>query len=211
MAAREDCLRMVEVTCARLCHDLSGLLGSLTGALELITVDRDEDDEALSVADQAAHELAERLKLLRAAWGPDGGPLSMDAITTLIGGLPNAARIEFETSGVPAHTVFPPPVGRVVLNLLILAAESVPGGGRILLAGTAGDLFLRILGPNAAWPAGLATCLADEAAAIQALQSPRGIQMPLAALMGHALGVRLSLLIGPAAVGVPPPIRIGGA
>jgi histidine phosphotransferase ChpT len=210
MAATIDCLRMVEMTCARLCHELGGLLGTLGNALELAAEARDEEDDALALAEQAARDARSRLRLMQAAWGPGNDPLTVPALLDLLRGLPRAGRIELETGGVAPGTAFPPGVGRVVLNIVLLAAESLPAGGRILLAGASDDLFVRILGPKAAWPAGFGACIADADAAIAAITGPRRFQMPLTALWAHALGVRLSMLMGPAAVGAPPPLRIGG-
>ena len=63
-----------------------------------------------------------------------------------------------------------PPTGRLVLNILLLAAESLPGGGLIALSGSpASDVLVTIDGPRAAWPPGFAACLTDETAAWEAL------------------------------------------
>jgi hypothetical protein len=95
-----------------------------------------------------------------------------------------------------------------LLNVLLLAGTCLPRGGRIVLAGAPNDLFFRILGPNAAWPAGFAACLVDEEAAMAALSNARSVQMPLTALMAHAHGARLSVLMGPTPAGAPPPLRL---
>ena len=43
----------------------------------------------------------------------------------------------------------------MVLNLLLLAAESLPGGGIVALSGSPGKhVLVTIAGPRAAWPAG---------------------------------------------------------
>ena len=81
-----------------------------------------------------------------------------------------------------------------MLNLLLLAAESLPGGGIVALSGSpAHSILVTISGPRAAWPAGLAIWLNDEAAAWQAmLADPRRLQAPLTALLarGPACGCR---------------------
>ena len=60
-------------------------------------------------------------------------------------------------------------LGRLVLNVLLLAADSLPEGGEVILAGATDDLFVRIAGAAAAWPAGMALCLANETEAQTAL------------------------------------------
>ena len=77
----------------------------------------------------------------------------------------------------------------MVLNLLLLAAESLPGGGTIALAGsprtaTAGHHP----GPRAAWPAGLLPLARRAARPGEAmLADPRRLQAPLTALLARGL------------------------
>ena len=65
-----ESLRLAELLCARLCHDLSGILGALIGILEIAREEQPEG-ETLALAEDTANELIQRLKLLRAAWGQD--------------------------------------------------------------------------------------------------------------------------------------------
>ncbi len=60
-------LHLADLVGARLCHDLSGLLGTLLGAIEMTIEDTAKPGEALLLADEAAQELGLRLRLLRAA------------------------------------------------------------------------------------------------------------------------------------------------
>jgi hypothetical protein len=115
-----------------------------------------------------------------------------------------------DASALDQGTVFPAPTGRIVLNLLLLAADSLPSGGTVILAGEPGDLFVRIAGPAAAWPAGMAICLSDETAARSALIELRSLQLALTALLAHAAGIRLSVLLSPAARNEPPILLLGG-
>ena len=113
-------------------------------------------------------------------------------------------------SSLPPATVFPAAAGRIILNLLLLAADSLPTGGIVTLAGTADDLLVRISGPAAAWPAGLALCVVDETATRAALTEASSLQMGITALLAHGLGVRLSLLMPPATLPQPAILRLGG-
>ena len=63
-----------------------------------------------------------------------------------------------------------PGAARVVLNLLLLASESLAGGGIVALSGSPADnILVTISGPHAAWPAGLGTWFIDETAALEAV------------------------------------------
>ena len=206
MAAIKDALRLAELLCARLVHDLSSLAGSVRGVLELANEEASAPSQTLGVASDTAGELMLRLRLYRAAWGPDPQALPVAELHELSRGVTGAHRLTLDTAALPSDTVFPPAVGRLVLNLLLLSAQSLPVGGAIRLAGKENDVFVQILGPRAAWPPGMAACLVDEAVTLASLTSPRDIQMPLTALMAHASGLRLSMLMGPG--GDVPPLRL---
>jgi histidine phosphotransferase ChpT len=209
----DDRLQLTELVCARLCHDLSGLLGSLVGTLEVVA-EEGGTTEATSIATDTASALALRLRLLRAAWAGMTEPLDLPRLTALARGLA-ASRVRLDVSDLPAATVFPPPIGRLVLNLVLLAADSLPRGGALRLDGTATDVIARLDGPNAAWPAGLIGMLADEAAAWQALTSPeaspRTLQAPLTAVLARNHGVRLTMLLSTGPNTDAPPLRLATA
>ncbi|MDE3154504.1 MAG: hypothetical protein KGN76_05340, partial [Acidobacteriota bacterium] len=103
-------------------------------------------DEAADLARQAALILMRRLRLLRIAWGIEGEALTRDDLSDLAVGLTGASRLALDLVGVPAGTTFSPPMARLILNLLLLANESLPGGGHIRLSGGATDVFVVIEG-----------------------------------------------------------------
>jgi len=127
-----ETLRLAELLCARLCHDLSGPLGALIGVLE-VARDEQPDSETLALAEDTAVELAQRLKLLRAAWGHDSDDLDVARLRGFADCLSSSRRVRLDLAGLESDAVFAPPVGRIVLNLVLLAAESLPGGGIVAL------------------------------------------------------------------------------
>ena len=202
MTGMNETLRLAELLCARLCHDLSGPLGALIGVLE-VARDEQPDSETLALAEDTAVELAQRLKLLRAAWGHDSDDLDVARLRGFADCLSSSRRVRLDLAGLESDAVFAPPVGRIVLNLVLLAAESLPGGGIVALSGSPVDsVLVTISGPRAAWPAGFALCLNDETAAWEAiLADPRRLQGPLTALLARGLGLRLSMLMPAGAMG----------
>jgi histidine phosphotransferase ChpT len=196
MTGMSETLRLAELLCARLCHDLSGPLGALIGVLEIAREEQPEG-ETLALAEDTANELVQRLKLLRAAWGQHTDGMDLDQLRGFAECLSSSRRVLLDLAGLETGATFPPPAARVVLNLLLLAAESLPGGGIVALSGSpAHSILMTISGPRAAWPAGLAIWLNDEAAAAEAmLADPRRLQGPLAALLASGLGLRLSMLM----------------
>jgi hypothetical protein len=179
---------MIELVSERVCDDLDAVLAAPGGA-------------ALDLA-------RARVRLHRAAWEACDSPFSLDEITALGAGLP--AGVGLDMSSLPPAAVFTPRQGRLVLNLLLLAAGSLPNGGAVTLAGSAEDLFVRISGPGAAWPAGLGACCANETAAAAAMTDRPALQMGFTALLAHGFCIRLSLVLPPAGQDRPAILRLGG-
>lgn len=128
-------LHLAELLCSRLCHDLSGLLGSLVGVLEIAREEQAES-ETLAVAEETAVEMTQRLKLLRAAWGQDCEPVDVSQLLAFADGLFASRRVRLDLFGMEPEAAFTPGVGRLLLNILLLAAESLPGGGIVALSGS---------------------------------------------------------------------------
>jgi hypothetical protein len=201
MSGTHGALLLIELASARVCDALLGPVTLLDHAIS-------SRPEIGPAAIGAAASLSSRLKLQRAAWSSSGKTLPLSEVAALAEGLPDHVEVDF--SALPATTIFPGFSGRIVLNLLLLAADSLPTEGTVILAGSADDLFIRITGPEAAWPTGTALCLANEAEAQSALTDGRNVQMALTALLAHVAGIRLSALFAPTAQAEPAILRLGG-
>lgn len=200
-------LVLASLLVARLCHELSGALGTVLTATQIAAEaagGSESGAEALPLAADAAVQLARRLRLLRAAWGNAGAAQSVAEFRKLAEGLPGR-RLRLELRDVDRAETFAAGAVQVMLNLLLLAAESLPAGGEIVLSGQPrGTMVLAIAGPHAAWPAGLAGCLVEpseawrqlEAAGVATVAAVRGVQAPLAALVAHRHAARVALLMG---------------
>ena len=112
MAQPSDTIRLVELICARLCHDLGGLIGTVGNALDMVTEDAGRDNEVLAFASSAANALTQRLRLMRTAWGPESDAITLSALAKLCSQALAARRVRLDTSALPQDCVFPPPVGR---------------------------------------------------------------------------------------------------
>lgn len=209
MSGRDDALRVGELLCARMTHDLSGGVGVLGNLVELALERPEHAAESLTLASETASQLVLRLKLVRAAWGPETEAMPLDRLRDLARGLAQS-RCVVDLNGLPPDTSFSAPIGRLVLNLLLLAAEGLPAGGEIGLTGSADDLVVAIAGPRAGWPAGLSASIADATAAWRLLDDPRKVQMSLCVLLAAQSHARMSLLLGPVA-NPAPPLRLQAA
>ena len=201
-------LRLAERLTARLCHDISGALGTVVNALELAATDAESLPEALPLAEEASAGLRRHLRLLRAAWGGGAEPMDMATLLELAEGLPTARKLRIDGSAVQAGVPFGAPAARLMLNLVMLAAESLPRGGRLALAGDPQrEIVALIEGQNAAWPAGFGACVADTETAWRSVGDARTLVGPLLALLARDQGAQLSFLFG-AGTQEPPPLLI---
>lgn len=182
---------------ARLCHDLAGVVGTLMGALELAVEDPAMRDEALPMAAEAGAILGQRLRLMRAAWAGEGCEMDSAELRALAAGLPMGRRMQARLDGLLPARQFSAGASRLVLNLLLLAAESLGGDGVFYLDTAHGGRFmLTVQGPRATWPPGLIGQFADVEMARQAAANcdPRYVLGPLSALMAHAAGLKVTPL-----------------
>jgi histidine phosphotransferase ChpT len=122
----DGALGLAGLLASRLCHDLSGPLAGVASALEL-ALDEQPQSEALTAADEAAQVLTARLRLLRAAWGPEPTPLSLTEIAGMTAGLPGAPRTSADLTALAARPELSADLARVLLNVLLLAAEALRG------------------------------------------------------------------------------------
>ena len=202
--AGSDALRLAELLAARLCHELSGPAGTLAGAVEIARAEPESAAEALGLAAEAASALTARLRLLRAACANGVDDLDRARLAALCTGLPRLVRVEF--GALSPILPVPQRTARVLLNVLLLAAESLPKGGAVTLGEAGQDTAVILLGEGAAWPAGLTAWMADPLAAWRAIAAatPRGLQGPLTALLAHEGGIRLSFAFAAGAEAAPP-------
>ena len=185
-------LRLAEVLAARLTHDLGSPLGTLAGMLDLL---EDGDPEMLAVARQAAADMRARLALQRAAWA--GGAEATDAagLLALLAGSAAAQRVRFVLEGPYFAAPLPAVQVPLLLNAALLAAEALPRGGVVTLAGSAGQVLLLPAGRNAAWPAETLALLAGRASLPVGLPvGPRQVVAPLLLAQAAAQGCTLALL-----------------
>lgn len=202
-----DALMLAGALAARLCHDLAGPLGTVSGALDLA---ERADAEALALAREATTDLAHRLRLYRAAFAEGAGPASVAEFAALAQGLAHR-RVRLDVAGLPGEARMRPEFGRVLLNVMLLAVEGMPRGGTVVVRGDPEhDIAVIPDGPGGGWPPGTAEAIANPATALARLRQhaptsqPRALLPPFTALLAAREGLRLGLLMGPRGDQVPP-------
>jgi histidine phosphotransferase ChpT len=142
MANLQIDLRVAELLVSRLCHDLVGPIGAVNNGMELLAEDDDPGmaGEAVALASNSARQASDTLQFFRIAYGRSGSQadtrpaeirqLAEAYLRTHKASLDWEADAPLEAAGQGG--------GKLLLNLIALALEALPRGGR-LLAGGASD------------------------------------------------------------------------
>ena len=188
-------LRLGELICARVCHDLSGLIGALIGTLDL--AQSEPGGEAVALARETALALSKRLKPLRAAFGPISEPLRPSDIAALAGGISDRMQVD-------VSSLQPDPLSgeqsRLALAMIVLCADALPFGGIVEMSGDPEGVLRAVAhGPRAAW----------RPAAFQALDgdvpaNSSTFLAPYCALLAQRAGMSFSVQRSPPALSARP-------
>jgi histidine phosphotransferase ChpT len=192
-----DSLQLAELLCARICHDLSGPVGAAAAGAELFEdMDAAPDPETLNLVAGAAAGAASRLKFFRAALGPAASaPQASRALRDLIEGY-LATQVSAASPGIALAwpelpTALDGASARLLLNLLLLAKDALPRGGRIAVDMSDGRPRVVARGEPAA--------LSDEARQVlvdgHPATGPRGAQAQFARILAERLGGTLAATI----------------
>lgn len=130
-------IRLAQLLCSRLCHDLVGPAGAVNAGLELAE-DGGMDQDAMDLVTSSAAEVTRRLAFFRIAFGAAGGKtsavgtLSLNEARELAGDLLTEGRAVLEwPESAHAPDSLPAPVGKVLLLMIMLAADCLPRGGTV--------------------------------------------------------------------------------
>ena len=185
-------LALARLVGLRLCHDLSGVAGTVGNALEML---EDSGDEAASLAVEAAGVLRRRLLLWRALLGGQG-EAAPGALLALLEGQLAGGRASADSAAIDASVMVPEPMVPVLLAAMILGGEALPRGGVVRLAGDPRrEMVVLPDGPRAAWPAPLLRAVAGGAPLNDG--SGRDVMALWLAATAAAGGVRLGLALPP--------------
>jgi histidine phosphotransferase ChpT len=133
--------RVMELIVSRLCHDLVSPVGAVNNGVELIDeLGNDVLDDAMGLISQSARIASARLGLFRLAYGLAGSgsqvrwnDLRAAANAYIADG---RANLDWPPHSVPSDDACPILLryaGKLLLNMILLAEEAMPSGGRIVV------------------------------------------------------------------------------
>ncbi|MGE0744938.1 MAG: histidine phosphotransferase family protein [Rhodospirillales bacterium] len=165
-------LRVLELLCSRLCHELISPVTAVNNGMELFA-DSPSDMMAdiVSLVSASGGQASRKLQFYRIAYGFGGDGAAAPSVTEagrLVQGLLEGGKVEVAWPG-------PGPVGdlrlgrepvKLLLNVALIGAEALPRGGRLevtIAAGSPATLRVAARGENARLNPESAAALADSA------------------------------------------------
>ncbi|HNB27422.1 MAG TPA: histidine phosphotransferase family protein [Alphaproteobacteria bacterium] len=194
-------LRALELACSKLCHDVISPIGAVNNGLELL---EEEDDaalkaEAAALAQRSARRASILLQVFRSAFGnagnqPSFGPREAAALgqELLAGG-----KVQLIAPDLPEASALPPGFGKLVVNVIVMAADALPRGGTVELGVTAaqpgkGSVTVQCGGQQIAWSPEFARAVLRDLSADEL--SAHNILPYMCATFAQRLGLSLSVV-----------------
>ena len=136
-------LKIGQLLCARLCHDLIGPAAAISAGGELMLEEDASADDGADVRDlivESGRQLAGRLAFFRTAFGPAGSRscgLSRTQVRELAQGFLHGGRVQLDWQAADEPGDDRPLAAdavRVLLGLIMLAVDALPHGGRLVVS-----------------------------------------------------------------------------
>lgn len=184
-------IRVLELLCSRLCHELISPVSAIGNGVELMGDDPgDMLGEIIALLAQSSSQASQRLKFYRIAYGLGGeaaGSMALADVGTLVKGIAHESNIVLSWPG--GTEVLDRLSTKVLLNTALMAVEALPRGGQIGAAVTdrSGiEIVVTATGEGAQlWPESIAAL--DHAADLEGL-TPRSVQAYFTRILAEAVG-----------------------
>ncbi|MGD0189909.1 MAG: histidine phosphotransferase family protein [Rhizomicrobium sp.] len=129
-------LEFAALLVSRVCHDLVSPVGAVVNGLEVLEDERDAAmrADALKLVTSSAEMAASRLQFARIAFGAAGSAgaeLDLSEVGRIVTGLLKGSKIEIDWRAAKVN--WPKDWAKLVMNATLLAADSLPRGGRVIV------------------------------------------------------------------------------
>ena len=187
-------LRVVELLCSRLCHDLVSPVGAVSNGVELLSeIGGAPDAEALTLVGQSAQNAARRLRFFRAAYGANAASnITVSEVRELATGMVGDRHIAVQLDSgttLPTHQTSV----KLLLNMILMGAESLPRGGTLHVRvdrGAKPTLVVSAEGAGAILPDGVTAAL--DGMPVESLTA-RTVQSYFTGRLAESCGSRLEV------------------
>jgi histidine phosphotransferase ChpT len=129
-------LEFAALLVSRVCHDLVSPVGAVVNGLEVLEDERDAAmrADALKLVTSSAEMAAARLQFARIAFGAAGSAgaeLDLSEVGRIVTGLLKGSKVEVDWRAASVN--WPKDWAKLVMNATLLAADSLPRGGRVIV------------------------------------------------------------------------------
>lgn len=152
MASTTQLDPFVELICSKICHDLINPLGAINNGMEFLAEGgTDSLKDAISLVETSSRQAAARLGLYRLAFGAWGGAESGNSFGTVR----KTIKDYFDYGKLTITWNEPLPgeldpceknLGKLLVNLLLVAVDCAPRGGKIAIDFAAGRVGIDVSG-----------------------------------------------------------------
>ncbi len=130
-------IKVLEFLSSKICHDLISPVGAINNGIEIMEeLGGDPDTDVTSLITMSAHQASAKLKAYRMAFGAGGadGNIKMsdvyDALNDVLGENARVSQI-WDRGGIYFGGMYPNAFCKMIINLLLVASETLPKGGTI--------------------------------------------------------------------------------
>jgi histidine phosphotransferase ChpT len=188
-----DALDLAALLCSRVCHDLISPVGAIVNGLEVLDDAKNADDRdfALDLIRKSARNASAKLQFCRLAFGAAGSAGAQ--IDTGDAEKVTRGLMEDDKTKVAwnlPRTLQPKNRVKLLLNMLIIAQQTIPRGGTLTVDATGQGFRIRAAGLNARLPQNIADQMSG---AHQGAIDAHAVQPYYTRLLAQATGLRASL------------------
>lgn len=191
-------MRVMELLCSRLCHELASPVGAISNGIEIIEeFDQSMLPEAMSLIGDSARTATARLQFYRMAYGLAGTRSieSLDEIKELGEALLRDGQSTLRWPEDAIALELPDEWGKLLLNLIPLSLEALPRGGlldvAVYAAGQGPEIAVTAQGEGARFRSDSLNALGADVA-VEEL-TPRTIHAYFTARLAHRLNCRIDV------------------
>ena len=198
----EERMKMAEMLCTRLCHDLTGPIGAVSNGAEFISEDSfNMQGEAVDLIVSSAFSAVSRLQFYRFAYGrvKGQGEASLDDKKQLVEDFFRGTNVKLDwphQHADAASVSVSSRMARLLFNLLVITSGGLLKGGNIAVRVSESDsheknLAVVATGESVKWDLEFEDILLGKTS--QEHMSPKSVQVFLTAMLAEELGVRLNI------------------
>ena len=133
-----EALDLAALLCSRVCHDLSSPAGAIVNGLEVLEESKDEETRsfAIDLIKKSARTASARLQFCRVAFGAAGsanGQVDLSDAENVARGFIEDGKVKLSWN--LAGALLPKNRVKLLLNMILVAAQSIPRGGVVAVDG----------------------------------------------------------------------------